>query len=410
MLQRGKRTIKPLTNTEIEKAKPKEKGYNLPDGNGLFLRVKPNGAKTWIFNYFKPYTQNRTNLGLGIFPEVSLKQARETREKFRELIAKGIDPKLFKEQQAQQKAFEQANTFQSLAEKWRAKKLDEAQESTIKKEYRRLELYVLPYIGKLPLTEINAPIVITVLQPLYRKNLNDTLHRLIRMINEILNFAVNGGLISHNPCLTVKEMFAKKAKKNNPTIKPDELPQFMARLAQAHIEPQTRYLIQWQLLTMVRPREAVSVEWAEINFDKKLWTIPPEKMKGTRKGRFQHIVPLSTQALRILERIKPITGHLKHVFPHYSRHNEPMNSSTANVALKRMGYKDTMIAHGMRSLARTYLADNDVSHDVAEACLAHTVGNTVSQAYNKSTYLEQRTDVMQLWGDYVERCSMVATI
>ncbi|MCQ9630902.1 tyrosine-type recombinase/integrase [Actinobacillus suis] len=404
------RTTKPLTNTEVDKAKPQDKEYNLSDGNGLYLRIKPNGAKNWIFNYFKPNAKNRSNLGLGVYPEISLKQAREIRNEYNQLLAKGIDPKIYRQQLEEQKNFEKSNTFKNLSEKWREKKRDEVQESTINKEYRRLELYALPYLGHLSLNEISAPVVVTALQPLYKKNLNDTLHRLIRMINEIMNFAVNGGLVKYNPCSTIGEMFAKKQKENNPTIPPDKLPELMAKIANAHIEPQTRYLIQWQLLTMVRPREAVSVEWAEIDLEKRLWTIPPEKMKGTRKGRLQHIVPLSTQAIRVLERLKPITGHLKHVFPHYSKPAEHMNSSTANVALKRMGYKDVLTAHGMRSLARTYLADNDVTHEVAEACLAHSVGNVVSQAYNKSTYLEQRIGVMQMWEDYVERCSMVATI
>lgn len=401
------RITKPLTNTEIDKSKPKDKDYTLTDGQGLYLLIKTNGAKLWRFNYYKPANnKKRALIGLGSYPEISLAKAREIRETYRALLAQGIDPQTHRLQQEHQKALAQVNTFGKVAEQWKEKKEGEIELKTVKKYWASLSLHVLPYIENYPITDILPTLVIPVLRKVEERGALDMVHRLSQYINDILKFAVNNGFIPFNPCSNISSTFKKHKKSNNPRISSEELPELMRKLSTAQIELQTQLLIQFQLLTMVRGVEAREAKWEEIDFTDKLWVIPAERMKS----REIHKVPLSTQAIRVLERLKQFTGHYIYLFPKRTNPREPMSNATANTALKRMGYDGKQTAHGLRGLARTYLAEQGITHEHAEACLAHKTGGNVSLAYNHSTYLEQRKSIMQLWGDYVERCSTVSTL
>ncbi|MBN6071489.1 integrase arm-type DNA-binding domain-containing protein [Aggregatibacter actinomycetemcomitans] len=399
------RITKPLTNTEVERAKPKDKEYNLSDGQGLNLRIKPTGAKTWTFNYYHPTTKKRTNLTVGNYPELSIAQARQQREEWRALLAQGIDPQTHKARIAREKELAEANTFLAIAEKWRAKKRGEITEKTLAKYWGSLTLHVFPFIGAYPIAEIVPTLALVPLQRVEERNNIDMANRLCGYINEILNFAVNGGLIPFNPCLKMNKTLKQHKKENNPHIKSEELPAFMEALTNANIQPQTRLLVQFQMLTMTRPNEASEAQWSEIDLAKKLWTIPAERMKA----REAHIVPLSSQAIKILEELKPISGRFEYIFPKRGNNHEPMSPSSANMAIKRMGYGGKQTAHGLRGLARTHLADTNVIYEHAEACLAHRTGSNVSQSYNHATYMKQRKKIMQDWGDFVEQCTKSAS-
>lgn len=400
------RITKPLTNTEVERAKPKDKEYNLSDGQGLNLRIKPTGAKTWTFNYYHPTTKKRTNLTVGNYPEISIAQARQQREEWRSILAQGIDPQTHRARIARELELAEANTFLAVAEKWRAKKQGEITKKTLDKYWGSLRLHIFPFIGSYPIGEIVPTVALIPLQRVEQRNNIDMANRLASYINEILNFAVNGGLIPFNPCLRMNKALKQHKKENNPRIKSEELPEFMQALAQAKIEPQTRALIQFQLLTMARPGEASGAKWAEIDLDKRLWTIPAERMKA----REAHVIPLSSQAVQLLETLHPVTGRFKYVFPKHGDNHASMSSSSANTAIKRMGYAGRQTAHGLRGLARTYLAEQNTNHEHAEACLAHKTGGNVSLAYNHATYLEQRKAIMQQWGNFVENCATVNTL
>ncbi len=395
------RITKPLTNTEVERAKPKDKEYNLSDGQGLNLRIKPTGAKTWTFNYYHPTTKKRTNLTVGNYPEISIAQARQQREEWRSILAQGIDPQTHRARIARELELAEANTFLAVAEKWRAKKQGEITKKTLDKYWGSLRLHIFPFIGSYPIGEIVPTVALIPLQRVEQRNNIDMANRLASYINEILNFAVNGGLIPFNPCLRMNKTLKQHKKENNPRIKSEELPEFMQALAQAKIEPQTRALIQFQLLTMARPGEVSGAQWSEIDLDKRLWTIPAERMKA----REAHVIPLSAQAVQLLEALHPVTGRFEYVFPKHGDNHASMSSSSANTAIKRMGYAGRQTAHGLRGLARTYLAEQNTNHEHAEACLSHKTGGNVSLAYNHATYLEQRKVIMQKWADYVEQCA-----
>lgn len=406
------RLTKPLTNTEVDKAKAKAKDYKLADGQGLFLLVKTTGSKLWRFNYYKPFTTppKRTETSLGKYPDISLSQAREMRKEFTTLLAQNVDPQLHRQQLALEEQQRQANTFYNVAEKWKAKRALEVEPLTMEKNWLRLEKHIFNTLGNIPITAITPTLLIENVKHLDKAGKSDTLHRVLRLSNNILNFGVNTGVLPFNYCEKVGEAYHKKAKTNNPTIRPEELPQFLKTLANANIDFLTAYLIQWQLLTMVRPAEAVSVEWTEIDWNEKLWHIPAEKMKKTKKGANAHTVPLSTQALAILTELQPITGTQPFVFAHYSKPNHSMNKETANTAIKRMGYKGKLTSHGLRSIASTYLNEQMIHRDVVEACLSHAVEGDIRRVYNRSNYLEHRKPVMQQWGDYVEQCGLVLAL
>ena len=214
-------------------------------------------------------------------------------------------------------------------------------------------------------------------------------------------FAINLGLIDINPASGISYAFEKPKKEHQPSIRPERLPEFLSALAKANVTLQTRCLILWQLLTIVRPSEAVTVAWREIDFDNSLWVIPPEKMKMKR----EHVVPLCSHALAVLEQLRPISGHREYVFPSIKEPRQPMHAQTANAAIKRIGFSRELVAHGMRAIASTAMNEAGFNPDVVEAALAHLEKDEVRRAYNRSVYLEQRIELMQWWGDFVERSS-----
>jgi len=265
--------------------------------------------------------------------------------------------------------------------------------------------YVFPHIGSMPIANITAQQFIGALKPTHAAGRLETVKRLGQRINEVMDYALNSGLITVNPAARIGRTFHKPQVKHRPALPPEQLPLLMKTLAFASIGRQTRCLIEWQLLTMTRPAEAAMTRWEEIDFEAKEWRIPAGRMKMKR----EHIVPLSKEALAILEVMRPISQHRDHVFPGYRNPREPMNSQTANMALKRMGFKDLLVAHGMRAIASTVLNENGFPPDVVEAALAHIDTNEVRRAYNRAQYLEQRRDMMGWWGKYVDSASYSKT-
>lgn len=392
---------RPLTNTEVEKAKPQAKEYTLTDGYGLFLLILPSGIKSWRFNYARPITQKRTKISLGIYPAVSLAQARAKREEYRALLAQGIDPQEHKEQEQKAAITKIENSLLFIAERWKTKKAQEVEELTLKKNWQRMEAYLFPVIGNMPVNEIVPKVAIEALEPLYNQGKGDTLRRVIRLLNEVLNFAVNYGLIPFNPCLQINEVFSFGKSNNNPAISPKELPELIKTVMYSSVAIQTKLLFQFQLLTMVRPSEASNATWSEIDLEKALWTIPAQRMKK----RNPFVIPLSSQTIAILNKMKSIAPKGEYVFQSWIKPNKPMSSQTINKMLSDLGYKDKQTAHGLRTIGRTYLAEQRIDYEVAEMCISHKTGTQTGKIYDRADFLEQRKPVMQLWGDYVEMCS-----
>lgn len=386
------RITRPLTNNEILKAKPREKDFTLHDGDGLFLLVKTTGKKLWRFRYQRPISGSRTNLSLGSYPALTLATARQIRDQHLTTLAQGMDPQQQQELVSEQRQIELDSIFSKVAANWFQIKSRNVTEDYAKDIWRSLDKDVFPTIGSIPVQEIKARTIVEALEPIKARGALETVRRLVQRVNEIMIYAVNTGLIDANPASGVGKAFEKPKKQNMPTLRPEELPKLMRSLVMSNLSVPTRCLIEWQLLTLVRPSEASGAHWAEIDLDAKLWTIPAERMKTKR----EHIVPLSQQALDILEVMKPISAHREHVFPSRNDPKQPMNSQTANAALKQIGYGGRLVAHGLRSIASTAMNEEGFNADVIEAALAHSDKNEVRRAYNRSIYLEQRIDLM-IW-------------
>jgi len=394
------KVTRPLTNTEIKNARGKAKEYNLADGLGLALRVRPGGDKYWIFNYQRPITKVRANISLGTFPALSLAHARVIRSEYRDLLSQGIDPKHHRKDNLAPGQAAAANTLEKVAADWLCVKKSKVSNDHGEDIWRSLTLHIFPYIGPEPINSITAPAVISVLKPIEAKGSYETVKRLCQRLNEIMVFAVNTGIIlGANPLSGIKDAFIAPTKKHLPTLLPHQLDDLVRRIYGASIRLTTRNLVLWQLHTMVRPSEAAAAEWGEINLDAKLWTIPASRMKKKRP----HIVPLSSQMIEILEEMRVVSSRRAFIFPSEVKALESMNSQTANMALKRMGYGGQLVSHGMRSLASTILNEHGFAPDIIESALAHTDKNDVRAAYNRAEYIERRRSMMDWWSKRVSQ-------
>ncbi|EIX9774308.1 TPA: integrase domain-containing protein [Klebsiella pneumoniae] len=396
------RITRPLTNNEILKAKPRKKDFTLHDGDGLFLLVKTTGKKLWRFRYQRPNSDSRTNLSLGSYPALTLATARQIRDQHLTTLAQGMDPQQQQELASEQRQIELDSIFSTVAANWFQIKSKSVTEDYAKDIWRSLDKDVFPAIGSIPVQEIKARTIVEALEPIKARGALETVRRLVQRVNEIMIYAVNTGLIDANPASGVGMAFEKPKKQNMPTLRPEELPRLMRSLVMSNLSVATRCLIEWQLLTLVRPSEASGARWAEIDLGAKLWTIPAERMKAKR----EHIVPLSPQALEILEVMKPISAHREHVFPSRNDPKQPMNSQTANAALKRIGYGGKLVAHGLRSIASTTMNEAGFNSDIIESSLAHTDKNEVRRAYNRANYLKQRNDLLAWWGEKIQNASI----
>ena len=393
--------VKPLTETQLKTIKPKVTPYS--DGNNLYLFVRP-AVRSFVYLYSHPITKKRIKKKIGEHPHLSLAQARDIARSYNQILAQGVDPFEYAEQQAKEQA-RQSITLAEFALQWKRLKIAtlENSESTMRKEWGRLNKHLFPYFGNKPLKDLAMLELVNHFLPLYEVK-GDTVEKLIGRLVDMLNKAVSLGILPHNHLQDLRKTFPRKPDTHNPTIKAEELPELFRCLSRANNFITAKLLVEWQMLTMLRPAEAVAVEWSEIDWENRLLHLPAEKMKCTLKKPRAHTVPLSTQALAVLDVMRQYNGHKRHVFAHRLQDDAPCNSQTANSVLKRNGYKGKLTAHGLRAMARTYLADQGVDFQIAETCLAHTVGNNTSQRYNHSDYLQMRRAVMQMWGDFVEQC------
>lgn len=392
----------PLNNTKISQAKPKLKDYTLSDGDGLYLLVKSNGSKLWRFNYYD-LNKKRRLVSFGAYPEMGLAEARAKRAEYRELVAQGIEPQEHFFKQKTQMLLDKANTLLAVAEDWRTVKSTKVAEKTMSDQWRRLDKYVFPHLGQIPVGEITAPLARLKLQHLAQARKFEMLIKVVRGLNEIMRFAVNAGLIKYNPLADIREVFPSRGMvKHLPAVTPSELPKLLNDVANGAMTLQTRYLFTWQLLTMVRPSEAAGTRWAEIDFENRVWNIPAERMKGKTGKKRPHFVPLSSQALKLLESIRPLTGCREYVFPKNGYFREPMSSESVNRALNRLGYAGKQCSHGLRSIASTAMNENEFNVEVVESLLSHIKGDQTRIAYDRSQYEKQRREYLEWWGNLVE--------
>lgn len=284
------------------------------------------------------------------------------------------------------------HTFKNVATAWFDLKKDSVTTAYAEDIWRSLTLHVFPDLT--PISVITAPAVIKLLRPLEAKGSLETVMRLSQRLNEIMTYGVNAGLIFSNPLSGFRPVFKKPKKQNMAALAPDELRELMLAVANASIKRTTRCLIEWQLHTMTSPAEAATARWADIDLEKQIWTIPPERMKKRRT----HMIPLTQQALELLEAIRSISGHREYVFPADTH----CNSQTANMALKRMGFAGRLVSHGMRSMASTIQNEHGWDPELIEVALAHVDKDEVRSAYNRADYIERRRPMMKWWSEHIQ--------
>lgn len=401
--------ITPLTDKKIQSAKFEKFGKRtkLSDGAGLYLDIQQSG-RYWRMKY--RFDGKEKTLALGVYPEVSLKLARERRTKAREQIADGIDPnQVKKEQKAASK--EQADTFKAVAEDWLKLKKGELADSTLEVAKRRLETWAFPKLGHLPIKEIKPSTVMEALSPIEEQGKHETAHRIRQRIGEIFRFAVAADRAEIDPTATLRGQLKTTPTRHRSAItNPDELGKLLKAIDAYGGHASTIAALKLAPILFLRPGELRNAEWNEIDLDKATWVVPGKRMKGTQKAKRagqvpDHIVPLSTQAVGILKELKVITGHQSLVFESVKR-KRPLSENTINVALKSMGYDGgTMVGHGFRATASTLLHELGWQPEVIELQLAHKQRNQVAAAYNRSARIEDRKKMMQEWANYLDRIS-----
>ncbi|MBH0043743.1 tyrosine-type recombinase/integrase [Pseudoalteromonas sp. SWXJZ10B] len=388
-----------LTDRKIKSIVATGKEQTFSDGNCLVLRVRANGTKSWRFKY----TVNKkvTKLSLGAYPAVTLAEARSVAVNYLQLLAKGIDPKEYESTKKVEAGRKLANTFLAAAELWFERKQTTVTAHHAAREWRTLEMYIFPKLKDSPLESITAIDTIEILRPLETDGKHSTIKRICQSLNQIMDYSVNHGFINANPLAKIIKVFTKNTVEHMATIKPEELPDFLTAVNNSQtIQDKTKLLILWQLHTMTRSKEAAGTKWADINIEEAVWVIPAEEMKRRRA----HRVPLTPATLAILEQMKPLSGHHEYVFPSERNENSHASTYTVNAAIKRsLGYKDKLVAHGLRSVASTALHEEGYDSLLVEACLAHADENETRAAYNRSDYLEQRRPIMTWWSEFIEQ-------
>ncbi|GJL73374.1 MAG: integrase [Nitrosomonas sp.] len=385
-----------LTDPVIKSAKPKDKRYSLPDGNGLLLWVMPTGKKCWRYRYY--YHGKEKMLSMGVYPAVSLKKAREELTQFKELLAQEIDPSIYRQEQKQRETIAKENSFESVAHLWLDNWRTSKDEKHVKRVINRFKADIFPVIGNKPTTELTAPSIVMVIKRVESRGAFETARRVLGNIGQVMRYAVAHGLAERNPAADIKpsDMLKPAKKTNYARIDQRELPALLRKIEVYDGQPLTRFALQLMTLTFVRTSELLCARWDEI--DGRLWRIHPERMKMETS----HIVPLSDQSIVVLERIKEISGGNPLLFPSERGEGKTMSNNTILYALYRMGYHSRMTGHGFRGIASTILHEQGYPHEHIELQLAHTRRNAVSAAYDHAIHLEARAKMMQDWADYLD--------
>lgn len=397
-----------LSDPSCKNAKPKEKPYKLADEKGMFLLVNPNGSKYFRLKY--RFLGKEKVLALGVYPDTSLKDARIKRDEAREQIAKGIDPgdirkevkSVKKKKIENQKRLEAGlpiiNSFEHITRDWLVSIEHRVTGRTYIKKVRNFELHVFPLIGNMAVQEIKSPHIYDVVRPLIAKNYLETAHRVHSEISSAFAYAIAHGFTDYDPAQAVaKQIPAQKVKHRAALTDPKEVGQLMRSIDSY----QGTFVVQSALkispLLFQRPGELRQMEWKDVDLIAKEWR------PLVTKTNVLHIVPLSNQAISILETVKPLTGSGRYVFPSSRSDKRPMSDNTIRTALLTLGYdSDTMTAHGFRGMASTLLNEQGWSPDAIERQLCHMPRDQVRAAYNRAQYLEERRRMMQAWADYLD--------
>ena len=389
----------PLTATTVKQAKPKDKAYKLADGRGLFLFVTSSGARYWRYKY--RYAGKEKQLALGVYPEVSLADARDRHQEARDKLKHGIDPGEVRKVEKLTRHLAAAESFEAIAREWFAVKQHDRSKGHRDRTLRALEKDLFPVLGSRPISAITAPELLAVLRRIEARGAVETAHRAKQTAGQIFRYAVATGRAERDPSGDLKGALKPATKEHYSAITtPAEAGKLMLAIDEFEGTVVVKAALFLSAMLFQRPGEIRHMEWSEINWDEERWEIPAEKMKSKQA----HIVPLAPQATAILRELHSLTGRRRFVFPSARGASRCMSENTIRVALRTLGYtNEQMTAHGFRAMARTLL-DEVFGYrvDWIEHQLAHAVRDPNGRAYNRTAHLEGRKTMMQGWADYLD--------
>jgi integrase len=392
----------PLNDTAIRQAKPGSRPIKLFDGGGMFLLLSPSGSRWWRFKYRVDGSEKL--LSLGVYPDVSLKLARERRDEARRLLATGVDPCA----KRQAEKLSRADTFEAIAREWLAlqakpdarNKRPALAAATLDKAVWMFEKLMFPYLGARPISKITVPELLKVLRRIEVRGKHETCHRTKQRCGQVFRYAIATGRAERDITADLRGALAPIVSRNRAAITdPNRIGELLRAIDGYRGQRTTEFALKLAPLVFVRPLELRAAEWSEFDLNRAEWRISAERMKMGE----EHVVPLSRQALEILRDVQPLTGDGRYVFPSLRSHSRPMSNNAITAALRRMGYgSDEMTWHGFRSLASTCLNEQGWHPDLIELQLAHADRNKVRAAYNRAQRLQERRRMMQTWADYLD--------
>lgn len=410
-----------LTDAAIRKATPGDKPRKLADGHGLYLEIQPSGARYWRLKYRIGGKEKR--LSLGVYPSVSLADARKRRDEARALLANGADPSDTRKEAKAQRQQAQAvaaivaagdplpGTFEAVAREWLAK----VHEPAVSERYAlrsriQLERDAFPWIGSLPARDVSAPVVLELLRKVEARDALDTAHRVKQTIGLVMRYAIATGHAERDPTPDLRGALPVPIKRHfSAILEPKAVGELLRAIDGYEGHPGTRAALQLAALTFQRPGNVRAMRWEHIDLEAGEWLIPAEEMKRSKQDKAtgaSHLVPLATQAVAILRDLRPFTGSGAYCFPGLRTRSRPISDVTMNAAMRRLGFgSEEMTAHGFRAMARTVIREQlpDIDPEWIEAQLAHGKKGPLGAAYDRAQYVTQRRSMMQTWSDYLDK-------
>jgi len=389
-----------LSDVKVRNAKPTDRAFRLWDSGGLYLEVTPAGGKLWRLKY--RFQGKEKLLALGKVGVVSLREARESRDESKKLLARGIDPSVVRQQAKRDASLRAANSFEAVAREWYAKQENVWVPHHASDVLRRLEANLFPDLGAKPIGEITAPNLLAAVRRIESRGAYDLAHRVLQVASQVFRYGVATGRCLRDPAPDLRGALTPHKAKNQAAVKLQDVPGLLRAIAEydAIGDRQTRLGLQLLALTFVRTGELIGAEWKEVTLDGKdpFWIVPADRMKM----RNEHVVPLSRQSVDVLRQLRVLAGESRYVLPGRNP-DKPISNNTLLFALYRLGYKRRMTGHGFRSIASTVLNESGFRPDVIERQLAHCERNEVRGAYNRAEYLPERKRMMQKYADYLDQ-------
>ncbi|EOW0730311.1 tyrosine-type recombinase/integrase [Klebsiella pneumoniae] len=387
-----------LNARQVDAAKPKEKAYKLADGAGLYLEVVPSGSRYWRMKY--RFNGKEKRMAFGVYPAVSLAQARALRDEAKKKLAEGIDPSFAKKEEKLVRDVRLHNTFQAVALEWHGTKVSRWSEGYASDIIEAFNKDIFPYIGQQPVNEIKPLVLLNVLRRMESRGATEKAKKVRQRCSEVFRYAIVTGRAEYNPAADLTSAMSGHESKHYPFLTVEELPDFFKALSGYTGSPLIVLAARLLILTGVRTGELRGAFWSEFDLEKAVWEIPAERMKMKRP----HLVLLSTQALEIVQQLKVMSGQYPLVFPGRNDPRKTMSEASINQVFKRIGYTGKVTGHGFRHTMSTILHEKGFNTAWIETQLAHVDKNAIRGTYNHALYLEGRKEMMQWYGDYVDSC------